>query len=156
MRPFVLALVYTWCQDNSDDMVSFFFLRLQAFYLPLLMLGMDLLLAGQQGFICSLTGYLAAHMYLFFDYLYPASGGPRLIATPALFKAVFRPAGRAGAGVSTGYGTVFNSRGREGQSSGTSASSASSSSASGSASGFGRFALSSSDTFRGKGRRLGD
>lgn len=136
-----MALTYTWAQDNADDIVQFYFLKLKAKYLPLLMLALDLLLSGQGSMLTSGTGYVAGHLYLFLDVLYPSvSGHAKLISTPGFIKWLF-PAPRGGVPRTT-FGTVYQSAARE------------DAPASASASGFGRFSFSG--PFQGKGRRLGD
>ena len=146
MKPLIIALTYTWAQDNADDVVTFYFLKLKASYLPLLMLLLDLILAGQRSMLISGTGYVAGHMYLFFDYLYPSViGGRRILSTPRFLKSLFS-SGSANDGVQrTAFGTAFRPATRDADTS--------SASSTATTSGFGRFSFSG--PFQGKGRRLG-
>lgn len=139
--------------------MTFYFLKLKASYLPLLMLLLDLILAGQFSMLCSGTGYVAGHMYLFFDTLYPAyfGGGARskLLSTPRILKLIFPQQTGPNSNVQrTAYGTAFHARDGGDASSSSSAGGGAAAGSTATASGFGRFSFSGS--FKGKGRRLGD
>lgn len=165
-RALVIALTYTWAQDNGDTIVTFYFLKMKATYLPLLMLFLDLILGGQFSMLTSGTGYVAGHLYLFLDDLYPrVSGSPPLIKTPRLLHSLFPLPGQANGGAGAGmrqtpFGTAYNPafrRDAEGKPSGARADSpaaAAAGASSGASTGFGGFSFRS--PFQGKGRRLGD
>lgn len=75
MKPLIVALVYTWSQDHADTLVNFYFLQIKASYVPLLLLLVDLIMIGQHSMLISGTGYVAGHLYLFLDVLYPKAFG---------------------------------------------------------------------------------
>lgn len=159
MKPLIVALVYTWSQDHADTVVSFYFLKIKACYLPFLLLLLNLIVGGQRSMLISCTGYLAGHLYLFLDTLYPkAFGGPSLIWMPQFFKRLFpsKPFVTKAGGAYTAYKPANPPKtGNTTSSENNSGSSNTSASSTGSSTGFGRFSLSSGP-FQGKGRRLGN
>ncbi|KAF5097152.1 hypothetical protein D0Z00_002490 [Geotrichum galactomycetum] len=161
LKPLIVALAYTWSQDHADTVVSFYFLRIKASYVPVLLLLVDLIMFGQLSMLVSGTGYVAGHLYLFLDVLYPkAFGGSRLISTPQFLTRLFLS--RASSTKANGAFTAYRPTAKTGNTTGTASSSGKSSSvgsgsasSTGSSTGFGRFSLSSGP-FQGKGRRLGE
>lgn len=109
------------------------------------MLLLDLIISGQISMLISGTGYVAGHMYLFFDELYPevVGGNTKVISTPRYLKSLF-PSPAESNVQNTGFGTAFKPTKHNSKNSDTPAST----------SGFSRFGFSS--PFQGKGRRLGD
>lgn len=143
LSPLTQAIVYTWVQDNVDTLVTFYFLKMKACYLPFLMILMSLLLEGTPGALITGSGYVAGHMYLFCDYVYPlVHGGSRLMSTPRLLKQ-WIPGRPPGAANGSSFGQAFPPRDRQAQTPTQGSSTGAS---------FGRF----SRKFQGKGHRLGD
>lgn len=152
MKPLIVALVYTWSQDHADTLVNFYFLQIKASYVPLLLLLIDLIMIGQHSMLISGTGYVAGHLYLFLDVLYPkVFGGAGLISTPKFLTRLLPPS--ASSTKASGAYTAYKPLTKPGNTSGTASSSGQSTSV-GSSTGFGRFSLSSG-SFQGKGKRLG-
>ncbi|CAN6640971.1 hypothetical protein TRVA0_018S01618 [Trichomonascus vanleenenianus] len=134
MGDLVMAFVYTWAQEEPEADTSFFIISVKAKFLPFLYLAIPVLGGDVKGAVVECTGLVTAHMYLFFDSLWPAAGGPRLIHTPHLLTRLFpqtagppgstpaysvyrpqpRQAGSATTGSSTGAsggtGSIFKSR----------------------------------------------
>lgn len=133
----------------------FYVLKVKAIFIPVIMLMIQFVVGGQPAFLRAGTGFVAAHLYLFLDTLYPSFPGGRRFASiidpPRFFYALFAdPAGRAGSSgganvAGFGYGSVVNSR--------PAAAAADAAAAPATTTGFGRFAFSS--PFKGKGQRLG-
>ncbi|KAL8863406.1 MAG: hypothetical protein Q9178_000087 [Gyalolechia marmorata] len=71
----ILALAYTYSQDNRRRKVNFFIIQLEAKWLPWAMLLATLVLAGPNAMVYQGTGILAAHLYDFLTRLYPTFGG---------------------------------------------------------------------------------
>lgn len=139
LSPLTQAMVYTWVQGNVDNMVTFYFVKMKACYLPFLMILVSLLLEGTPGALVTCSGYIAGHMYLFCDTLWPlVNGGRKLISTPR-FLHRWIPANQSGYS-SRPYGTAFRPRQNEPSAGASSAMSS----------------AFSSSRFQGKGRRLGD
>ena len=133
----ILAIAYTYAQENKGKKVSFFIVTFNVVWLPWVMLLMTLVMAGPGAVLQQATGIVAAHLYDFLTRLWPTFGGGRnYIITPAIVKQWFgadRPNIQA-----RGYGTAYRQAvpapGR------------------GTSSGFG---FSSAWGTRGQGRRLG-
>lgn len=134
----ILALAYTYSQDNRRKKVSFFVIQLEAKWLPWVLLLAALVTGGPDAMIYQGTGILAAHLYDFLTRLYPTFGGGRnYLQTPAFLRRWF-----GGADQRTqrkGYGTAYASQAQQ---------------PSRPASGFST-AFSSPWSTRGQGRRLG-
>ena len=102
----ILALAYTYSQDNKGKKVSFFIITFNVIWLPWAMLLMTFVLAGPDAALAQVTGLVAAHLYDFLTRLYPTFGGGRnYIKTPTLFKRWF--GGETPAVEVRGYGTAF-------------------------------------------------
>ncbi|KAL8973134.1 MAG: hypothetical protein Q9183_000154 [Haloplaca sp. 2 TL-2023] len=135
----ILALAYTYSQDNRRKKVNFFVVQLEAKWLPWALLLMALILGGPQSALVQGTGIVAAHLYDFLTRLYPTFGGGRnMLPTPRFLTKWF-----GGADQRTqrkGYGTAYNPQAQQQQSQPTSGFSS---------------AFSSPWSSRGQGRRLG-
>lgn len=170
-RPLIVALAYTSAQDNVEKQVMFYVIKVKAAFIPLIMLLMALIVGGQPAFLFSGTGYIAAHLYMFFDVLYPSIPGGRrfwFVQTPSIFHLLFPTTynGKSGPNdrfqQTTGFGTVVRPRmagpgssGSGGLNSATgNKDGANGLNGNGASTGFtGRFGFSS--PFKGKGQRLG-
>lgn len=106
----LLALVYTYAQDNRGRKVYFIFFQIPAELLPWAMLGMTLMTAGPAGALQQGSGLLAAHLYDFLTRLYPTfQGGRNYIRTPAFIRNAFTDGGRTGRTTThRPYGTSFS------------------------------------------------
>ncbi|MCJ1456605.1 hypothetical protein MMC28_006967 [Mycoblastus sanguinarius] len=133
----ILAIAYTYSQDNRGKKVSFFIITFNVMWLPWAMLLMTFVLAGPDAALNQAMGLIAAHLYDFLTRLYPTFGGGRnVIHTPAIVKRWFG-ADKPGIQV-RGYGTSYRP--------------ASQAPGRGTSNGFG---FSSAWGTRGQGRRLG-
>ncbi|KAL8764239.1 MAG: hypothetical protein Q9184_000208 [Pyrenodesmia sp. 2 TL-2023] len=102
----ILALAYTYSQDNRRKKVNFFIVQLEAKWLPWVMLLAALILGGPYNALNQGTGIIAAHLYDFLTRLYPTFGGGRnYLKTPAFIRRWF-----GGVDQRTqrkGYGTAY-------------------------------------------------
>jgi len=81
----IMVLVYTWSRENQTAAVSFFgIFTIEGFYLPFVLVGWDLVTGNDPGE--SIRGILAGHVYYFLAKIWPASGGPTLMKTPAVVQ----------------------------------------------------------------------
>lgn len=105
----ILALAYTYSQDNRRKKVSFFVVRLEAKWLPWVMLLAALILGGPSNVLYQGTGIIAAHLYDFLTRLYPTFGGGRnYVKTPAFLRRWF--GGEDERTKRKGYGTAYASQ----------------------------------------------
>ncbi|KAL8694090.1 MAG: hypothetical protein Q9218_001205 [Villophora microphyllina] len=103
----ILALAYTYSQDNRRRKVNFFVVQLEAKWLPWALLLMALILGGPNAAMMQGTGIIAAHLYDFLTRLYPTFGGGRnYIQTPAFVGGWF--GGVDQRTQSKGYGTAYS------------------------------------------------
>ena len=117
MDPMVMSILYVWCQLNKDTIVNFWFgTQFKAMYLPWVLFGFNMIIAGEcffvlvfptylfllsGGGVMELCGILIGHMYFFLMFKYPQDfGGPSLLSTPE-FLYNFFPNRRGGV---SGYG----------------------------------------------------
>ncbi|CAI7671606.1 unnamed protein product [Penicillium pancosmium] len=146
----IMAMVYTYSQDNRGRRATFIIIPMPVEYLPFAMLAFTLVMYGLPAALAEGMGIIAAHLYDFITRLYPTFGGGRnWIKPPGFVRRYFR-------GVTSNptvrpYGTAFRQPASQPEPS-TDASS-SSSSGGGWASAFQRTPDSWSS--RGAGRRLG-
>lgn len=122
----ILALAYTYSQDNRRKKVNFFIIQLDAKWLPWAMLLAALVLGGPYGMMYQGTGIIAAHLYDFLTRLYPTFGGGRnYIQTPKVltrwfggevqwsqhkgFGTSFAPQAQQAPRPSSGFSTAFSS-----------------------------------------------
>ena len=102
----LLALVYTYAQENRGQRENFYFVEVDVKYVPYLMLFVTFLVGGE--LLPECMGLLAAHLYDFLTIYWPRyGGGPSLIRTPDLVRQwLGSPSG--GHDVSRkGYGTAY-------------------------------------------------
>ncbi|KAI9826896.1 MAG: hypothetical protein M1832_005835 [Thelocarpon impressellum] len=141
----VLALAYTYSQDNPDKKMSYFIATFRVKWLPYVMLLMTLFMSSPDVAMIQGSGLVAAHLYDFLTRIYPAFGGGRnFLKTPSAVKRFFGgDAGRRP--VARGYGTAFAGQPTAAQP------------ASGASTGFssGWAGISGAWGSRGTGRRLG-
>ncbi|KAI9818530.1 MAG: hypothetical protein M1827_000589 [Pycnora praestabilis] len=105
----VLALAYTYSQDNRGRKVSFFIITLPVQWLPYAMLLMTMVMGGPGAALNQAMGLVAAHLYDFLTRLYPTFGGGRnYIVTPSIVRRWF--GGDRPGPTSRGYGTAFTAR----------------------------------------------
>ena len=143
----VLALAYTYAQENRGKKATFYVITFPIQWLPYAIMLMTLVSAGTSATLIQGSGLIAAHLYDFLTRLYPTFGGGRnYITTPGFVRRWFAT-GRLGP-ITTRYGTVFAPRSGETR--------IGSSSSLGSSSGRGGGGISSLWNRRGPGRRLGD
>lgn len=122
----ILALAYTYSQDNRRKKVSFFIVHLEAKWLPWVMLLAALIMGGPNNMIFQGTGIVAAHLHDFLTNLYPTFGGGRnVVQTPAFLRrwfgeedlrtqkksygAVYAPLAEQSSGPARGFSTAFYS-----------------------------------------------
>ncbi|KAL6712811.1 hypothetical protein ACLMJK_009652 [Lecanora helva] len=133
----ILAIAWTYAQDNKGKKVSFFVVQFNVIWLPLAMLLLTFVLAGPNAALNQSMGLVAAHLYDFLTRLWPEfGGGKNYIFTPNVVKRWFgadKP-GFQHRGYGTAYRTGAPAPGR------------------GTSSGFG---FSTAWGTRGQGRRLG-
>ena len=105
----ILALAYTYSQDNRRKKVSFFVVQLEAKWLPWVLLLAALVTGGAGAMIFQGTGIVAAHLYDFLTRLYPTFGGGRnYVRTPAFLQRWF--GGKDERAKRKGYGTAYASQ----------------------------------------------
>ncbi|KAL8734905.1 MAG: hypothetical protein Q9166_001257 [cf. Caloplaca sp. 2 TL-2023] len=123
----ILALAYTYSQDNRRKKVIFFIIQLEAKWLPwAMLLGALVIGGGPYVMVFQGTGILAAHLYDFLTRLYPTFGGGRnYIQTPAFitrwfggedqrtqrkgFGIALAPSAQQPSGPARGFSTAFSS-----------------------------------------------
>ncbi|KAL8656527.1 MAG: hypothetical protein Q9210_000164 [Variospora velana] len=108
----ILALAYTYSQDNRNKKVSFFIVQMAAKWLPWVMLLAALVLGGPYNALNQGTGIIAAHLYDFLTRLYPTFGGGRnYLKTPAFVRRLFGGVDRRTQ--RKGYGTAYASQAQQ-------------------------------------------
>ncbi|KAI4131145.1 MAG: hypothetical protein LQ338_001350 [Usnochroma carphineum] len=106
LSPMILALAYTYSQDNRRKKVNFYIVQLEAKWLPWVMLLAALILGGPYYALHQGTGIIAAHLYDFLTRLYPTFGGGRnYLQTPAFIRGWF--GGPKQRTQQKGYGTAY-------------------------------------------------
>ncbi|KAK8213373.1 hypothetical protein M8818_002672 [Zalaria obscura] len=120
LQPLILALAYTYAQDNPTRRITFYIVTFQVKYLPYAMLLMTFVMSSPNEALHQGTGLFAAHLYDFLTRIWPTFGGGRNpIRTPQAIRRWFvKP---PGAGTQRGYGTAFQGRpaGSQGQTAGS-------------------------------------
>ena len=86
----VLAMAYTFAQDNRGRKVHFIIFKIPAQYLPFAMLAASLVMGGPGAALREGTGLIAAHLYDFLTRIYPTfQGGRNWIQTPRVIREAF-------------------------------------------------------------------
>lgn len=86
----ILALAYTYAQDNRGKKVMFFIVQIPVEYLPWAMLAYTLVMGGWAAALNESMGIVAAHAYDFLTRIYPTFGGGRnYLVTPAFVRRYF-------------------------------------------------------------------
>ena len=104
----LLAIAYTYAQDNRGKTVNFFFINIEVKYLPYAMLLLTLVQTGLEPTIAEAVGILAAHLYDFLTLYWPQhGGGTNVIRTPNFLSRWF--AGRSGTKqtIAKEHGTIY-------------------------------------------------
>jgi Derlin-2/3 len=109
LNPLILAMAYTFSQDNPNSNVTIFVLSFPAKYLPFALLFITLVSGGPMAAWQQSSGLFAAHMYDFLTRIWPTfGGGANWLPTPAFVKRAFAPEG--GSVEQRSFGTVFQPR----------------------------------------------
>lgn len=86
----ILALAYTYAQDNRGKKVMFFIVQIPVEYLPWAMLAFTLVMSGWPAALSEGMGIVGAHAYDFLTRIYPTFGGGRnYLVTPAFVRRYF-------------------------------------------------------------------
>jgi len=113
----ILAITYTYAQENRGRQVQFFILPIEVKYLPWAMLLLSLVQSGPEAAMVEATGIPAAHLYDFLTVYWPRYGGGRsLIPTPAFLERWFENISGAKRVEVKGHGTSFQPTSRAGPS----------------------------------------
>lgn len=108
MIALVLAICWTYAQDNRGRIVNFFFINIPCQYLPYAMLLLTLIQAGPDAAMSEAVGIPAAHLYEFLTHYWPTyGGGVNLIPTPTLFTNYFSGVSGTKRVDVKGHGTAF-------------------------------------------------
>ena len=106
MEALILALMYTYAQDNRGTKIKFFVVTFDVKWLPWVTLFLTWILAGPQATMEQATGIPAAHLHDFLTRLWPMFGGGRNIIQTPLFISRWFGAGTSGrVSVEKKYGT---------------------------------------------------
>ena len=134
----MIAITYTYAQENRGKQVRFFIVPLEVKYLPYAMLLLTLVQNGPEAALGEASGIVAAHLYDFLTIYWPLYGGGwSLLFTPAFLERFFETTAGAKRVEVKEHGMSFR------QSSRTTGSTPSA------------LGFSSSWNSRGQGRRLG-
>lgn len=106
MQSLMLAMIYTFAQDNRGQRAHFILFQIPVELLPWAMLLLTLIMGGPIAALQQATGVFAAHLYDFLTRLYPTfQGGRNFIQTPALVKRWFQS--NTGTYTHKGYGASY-------------------------------------------------
>ncbi|KAF2142984.1 uncharacterized protein K452DRAFT_358026 [Aplosporella prunicola CBS 121167] len=120
LSPLIMAIMYTFAQDNPERSVTFFVINVPAKYLPYLMLLVTFVMAGPAPTMHQGAGILSSHLYDFLTRIWPTFGGGRnVIFTPRFVKEWFGGGGVRPEAQKRGYGMAQAPAG-EARSTGTS------------------------------------
>ncbi|GLT72222.1 hypothetical protein SLA2020_441760, partial [Shorea laevis] len=79
----VFMMIYVWSREFPNARINFYGLvSLKGFYLPWVMLALDLLLGNP--LMPDILGMVAGHLYYFLTVLHPLAGGKYVFKTPLL------------------------------------------------------------------------
>lgn len=105
----VLALAYTYAQENRGRKVTIYIITLPVQWLPYAILLMTFVMGGPGAALNQASGLLAAHLYDFLTRIYPTFGeGRNYIRTPQFVRRWFA-ASRPGP-TTRAYGTAYASQ----------------------------------------------
>ena len=86
----IIAIAYTYSQDNRGRKIKFFIISMDVKWLPYAMLFLNFILNGMPSTQVQAMGIPAAHLYDFLTRLWPTFGGGRnLLPTPAFVSRWF-------------------------------------------------------------------
>ncbi|KAL9107539.1 MAG: hypothetical protein Q9227_007539 [Pyrenula ochraceoflavens] len=86
----ILALVYTYAQDNRGKQAHFYIIQIPVEFLPWAMLCITLVFGGYPAALAEGMGLVAAHSYDFLTRLYPTfQGGRNWVQTPGFVARAF-------------------------------------------------------------------
>jgi Derlin-2/3 len=77
----IMSIIYLWSRKHPPITMSFLFgIQFPSFYFPWALVAFNVLLGGFP--LTELMGILVGHIYYFFEEIYPATSGIRLLKTP--------------------------------------------------------------------------
>jgi len=104
----VIAIAYTYAQDNRGKKIKFFIITMDVKWLPYAMLFLNFIINGIPSTQVQAMGIPAAHLYDFLTRLWPAfGGGKNLLPTPAFVTRWFGGASPTDRIVVKKHATVF-------------------------------------------------
>ncbi|RKP09717.1 Der1-like family-domain-containing protein [Thamnocephalis sphaerospora] len=87
----ILAVIHYWSHRNSERIVSFMFgTNFKARYMPMVLLGFDLLMSGSLP-LTGMLGVASSYAYIQLMEEMPARGGRRWLDTPTFLRRFFPP-----------------------------------------------------------------
>ncbi|MCJ1356149.1 MAG: hypothetical protein MMC33_006143 [Icmadophila ericetorum] len=91
----ILAIVYTYAQENRGKQIKFFVLDMDVKWLPYALLALNFIVAGPASAKIQFCGIPAAHLYDFLTQYWPEFGGGwNILQTPAFVSGWFGADGR--------------------------------------------------------------
>ncbi|KAI9714734.1 MAG: hypothetical protein M1820_000023 [Bogoriella megaspora] len=109
MNSLLLALAYTYAQENPNRQITFFVITFAIKYLPLAMMVMTFVMNSPTAAFHQSMGLVAAHFYEFLTKIWPEYGGGRsFIQTPGFVARWF--SGDQPTPQTRSYGTAFAGR----------------------------------------------
>ncbi|KAI9757276.1 MAG: hypothetical protein M1815_001634 [Lichina confinis] len=115
----VLAITYTYAQENRGRKVTLYFITIPIEWLPYALILLTFLLDGPPSALQQGSGLVAAHLYDFLTKIYPAFGtkdGRSYIRTPAFVRRRFAGLGGRPTGpITRSYGTAYTARSQTAQ-----------------------------------------
>ncbi|MCJ1248288.1 hypothetical protein MMC30_005505 [Trapelia coarctata] len=104
----IIAIAYTYAQDNRGKKIKFFFITIDVKWLPYAMLLLNFVVNGMPSTQVQAMGIPAAHLYDFLTRLWPAFGGGRnILPTPTFVSRWFESESRADRIVVKKHVTVY-------------------------------------------------
>ena len=90
----IIAIIYTFAQENRGTSAHFWIVSVEVRYLPWLLLLMSFVQGGPMAMLQSAIGIPAAHLYDFLTLYWPQyGGGPNLLKTPSFVRQWFGETG---------------------------------------------------------------
>lgn len=115
----VLAITYTYAQENRGRKVTLYFITIPIEWLPYALIFLTFVMDGPLSALQQGSGLVAAHLYDFLTKIYPAfgtKGGRSYIRTPAFVRRWFAGLGGRPTGpITRRYGTAYTAQSRTGQ-----------------------------------------